>query len=256
MEYIIAEEKNNAGIITLNRPAALNAVCLDMLKEIAAQVELYDQNEGIGAIILRGNDKAFAAGIDLNEINDRKEEKQRFLDEYTQAFERIRKCKKPIIAAIAGYALGIGCELAMACDILLAADNARFGQPEITLGCIAGFGGIQMLTHAIGKAKAMEMVLTGRAMTAEEAERTGLISRIVPLPDLFEEARITAEKIASMPAEAVILAKDSVNHAQNAGLDDGIGYDARNSRICLSSQDFAESLQAFIEKRPPNFRNR
>lgn len=256
MEYIITEEKNNAGIITLNRPAALNAVCLDMLKEIAAQIELYDQDEGIGAIILRGSDKAFAAGIDLNEINERKKENPHFLDEYIQTFERIRKCQKPIIAAIAGYALGIGCELAMACDILLAADNTRFGQPEITLGCIAGFGGIQMLSHTVGKAKAMEMVLTGRAMTAEEAERTGLVSRIVPLPDLFEEAQTTAEKIASMPAEAVVLAKDSVNHAQNSGLDDGIGYDARNSRICLSSLDFAESLQAFIEKRPPNFRNR
>lgn len=256
MRYIIAEEQNNVGTITLNRNDTLNSVCLDMLKEIAAQIEAYDSNDGIGAVVLRGSDKAFAAGIDLNEIQIRKNESTRFLDEYRRTFDRIRNCKKPLIAAVAGYALGIGCELAMVCDILLAADNARFGQPEITLGCIAGFGGTQMLTYAVGKAKAMEMILTGRAMNAQEADSAGLVSRIVPLADLFEDARLTAEKIASMPAEAVLLAKDSVKHALNDGIDDGIDYEGKNSQICLSSRDFAESLQAFIEKRPANLRNR
>ena len=236
MEYIIAQEQNNVGIITLNRVESLNAVCLDMLKEIATQAESYDLSEEIGAIILRGS--------------------LRFLEDYRQTFKRIRTIRKPLIAAVAGYALGIGCELAMSCDILLAADNARFGQPEITLGSIAGFGGTQMLTHAVGKTKAMEMILTGRAMNAEEAERAGLVSRIVPLANLYEDAQTTAEKIASMPAEAVLLAKDSVKHALNTGIDDGIDYEEKNGQICLTSQDFAESLQAFIEKRPPNFRNR
>ncbi len=256
MEYIIAQEQNNVGIITFNRNDSLNAVCLDMLKEIAGQLEVYDRDEGIGAVILRGSEKAFAAGIDLNEISVRKNESSRFLEEYRQTFKRIRNIRKPLIAAVSGYALGIGCELAATCDILLAADNARFGQPEITLGCIAGFGGTQMLTRAIGKAKAMEMILTGRAMNAEEAERAGLVSRIVPLANLFEDAQATAEKIASMPGEAVLLAKDSVKYAQNTGIDDGIDYEGKNGQICLSSQDFAESLQAFIEKRQPNFRNR
>ena len=256
MEYIIAQEQNNVGILTLNRVESLNAVCLDMLKEIATQAESYDLSEEIGAIILRGSEKAFAAGIDLNEISARKNESLRFLEDYRQTFKRIRTIRKPLIAAVAGYALGIGCELAMSCDILLAADNARFGQPEITLGSIAGFGGTQMLTHAVGKAKAMEMILTGRAMNAEEAERAGLVSRIVPLANLYEDAQTTAEKIASMPAEAVLLAKDSVKHALNTGIDDGIDYEEKNGQICLTSQDFAESLQAFIEKRPPNFRNR
>lgn len=255
MNYIISEVQNNVGILTLNRAEALNAVCLEMLEELAAQIKSFDMNNHIGAIVLKGNDKAFAAGIDLNEVNQKTFEKNDFIEDYRQAMAEIFRCRKPIIAAVAGYALGIGCELALNCDIILAADNARFGQPEISLGTVTGFGGSQLLSKAVGKAKAMEMVLTGRAMNAEEAERSGLVSRIVPLPDLFAESLKTAEKIALMPRTAVILAKDAIKHAQNVGLEDGIEYEHKNCQICLNSEDFKESLEAFVEKRTPNFRN-
>ena len=245
MEYIIAQEQNNVGIITLNRVESLNAVCLDMLKEIATQAESYDLSEEIGAIILRGSEKAFAAGIDLNEISARKNESLRFLEDYRQTFKRIRTIRKPLIAAVAGYALGIGCELAMSCDILLAADNARFGQPEITLGSIAGFGGTQMLTHAVGKTKAMEMILTGKAMSAEEASLCGLISRTVPLKDLFEEALRVANRIASLPYQAVLQTKETLKQVENMNLQNGLELELKSCRLSMNTPEFRDILENF-----------
>lgn len=255
MDYIISEIQNNTGIITLNNPEALNAIGSEMLAEIANTIKAYDNNDEVSVIMIRGNEKAFAAGIDLNELSQNLYQDESVLEGFRESFNTIEKCHKPLIASVAGYALGIGCELAMYCDIIFAADNARFGLPEISLGCISGFGGTQLLTRAVGKAKAMEMILTGRAMNAEEAEKCGLISRIIPLNDLDAESVKTAEKISSMPRTAVIMAKDAVRKAKNSNLHDGIDYERRNCQICLNSADFRESLAAFAEKRQPNFRN-
>lgn len=247
---ILSEVRGSVGIITLNRPNALNAVCEGMLKETAEQIALFDEDSKIAAIVLKGSDKAFAAGIDINELQAKLEnEGADALDNTYKYFAEINACRKPLIAAVAGYALGIGCELALSCDIILAADNARFGQPEISLGVIPGFGSTQRLSKTIGKSKTMEMVLTGRALNAEEAVACGIASRIVALPDLFEESIRTAMRIAAQPAYAVLLAKDAVKQSFNSGLDSGIGYENKNCKICLGSPEFKESLASFVEKR-------
>ena len=204
MEYanITVETRENLGIITLNRPQALNAVNAEMLKELALAAEAFDNNDAVRVLIVKGDGKTFAAGIDIKEVLSRADSKFLGIDEMQNCFRRFAAIKKPIIAAVSGYALGIGCELALACDIILAADNARFGQPELSLGTIPAFGATQRLTRALGKAKAMEMILSGRALTAEEAFVSGLVSRIVPLPDLFEDAAKTAVRIAAQPPES------------------------------------------------------
>ena len=211
MEYanITVETRENLGIITLNRPQALNAVNAEMLKELALAAEAFDNNDAVRVLIVKGDGKTFAAGIDIKEVLSRADSKFLGIDEMQNCFRRFAAVKKPIIAAVSGYALGIGCELALACDIILAADNARFGQPELSLGTIPAFGATQRLTRALGKAKAMEMILSARALTAEEAFVSGLISRIVPLPDLFEDAAKTAARIATQPLGALKAAKRS-----------------------------------------------
>lgn len=252
MEYqnILAENRGPVGIITLNRPRALNAVCEQMLQELSQQLDLFCNDDSIAAIVLKGSDKAFAAGIDIGELQNKVENFGiEALDKTYTYFKQIDNCPKPIIAAVAGYALGIGCELALSCDIILVADNARFGQPEISLGVIPGFGSTQRLAKTIGKSKTMEMVLTGRALNAEEAVACGIASRIVALPDLFEEAIKTAMRISALPQNAIRLAKDAIKQAYNSNLEAGIAYENKNCKICLGSNGFKESLQNFIEKR-------
>ena len=252
MEYknILTGVRGSAGIITLNRPKALNAVCESMLEEIAAQLKIFEEDSNIAAIIIRGSDKAFAAGIDLRELQSKVSDNAiEALDDTYKYFRKIDECRKPIIAAVAGYALGIGCELALSCDIILAADNARFGQPEISLGVIPGFGSTQRLCKTIGKSKTMEMILTGRALNAEEAVACGIASRIVALPDLFEECIKTANRIAALPKYAVELAKDAIKQSFNSSLESGIAYENKNCKICLGAKGFKESLDRFIEKR-------
>src|SRR5438309_5600824 len=212
-EYIIVESKGAGAIITLNRPKMLNALSFGVIREIGAAIDDLEADDKIGCILLAGSEKAFAAGADIKEMQPKN-----FIDMFSSDFvaiggDRVARCRKPTIAAVAGYALGGGCELAMMCDFIIAADNAKFGQPEIKLGVIPGIGGTQRLTRAVGKAKAMDLCLTGRMMDAQEAERSGLVARIVPLADLMEEAVKTAETIASMSLPAVMLAKESINRA-------------------------------------------
>lgn len=252
MEYkeILVETRGSVGIITLNRPRALNAINESMLGETAEQITLFDKDDSIAAIVLKGSDKAFAAGIDIKELQAKvTSDAGEALDNTFKHFMKIDHCRKPVIAAVAGYALGIGCELALTCDIILAADNARFGQPEISLGVIPGFGSTQRLTKTIGKSKTMEMILTGRALNAEEAVACGIASRIVALPDLFEESIKTAMRIAALPRGAVKLAKDAIKHSFNMDLDSGIDYENKNCKICLSAKGFKESLDKFMENR-------
>ena len=247
MEYtnITVETRENLGIITLNRPQALNAVNAEMLKELALAAEAFDNNDAVRVLIVKGDGETFAAGIDIKEVLSRADSKFLGIDEMQNCFRRFAAVKKPIIAAVSGYALGIGCELALACDIILAADNARFGQPELSLGTIPAFGATQRLTRALGKAKAMEMILSGRALTAEEAFVSGLISRIVPLPDLFEDAAKTAARIATQPLGALKAAKEAVLAAQNTPLEEGIAFERKAAQCCLAADEFRESLRNF-----------
>lgn len=247
MEYtnITVETRENLGIITLNRPQALNAVNAEMLKELALAAEAFDNNDAVRVLIVKGDGKTFAAGIDIKEVLSRADSKFLGIDEMQNCFRRFAAVKKPIIAAVSGYALGIGCELALACDIILAADNARFGQPELSLGTIPAFGATQRLTRALGKAKAMEMILSGRALTAEEAFVSGLVSRIVPLPDLFEDAAKTAVRIAAQPLGALKAAKGAVLAAQNTPLEEGIAFERKAAQCCLAADEFRESLRNF-----------
>lgn len=247
MEYanITVETRENLGIITLNRPQALNAVNAEILKELALAAEAFDNNDAVRVLIVKGDGKTFAAGIDIKEVLSRADSKFLGIDEMQNCFRRFAAVKKPIIAAVSGYALGIGCELALACDIILAADNARFGQPELSLGTIPAFGATQRLTRALGKAKAMEMILSGRALTAEEAFVSGLVSRIVPLPDLFEDAAKTAVRIAAQPLGALKAAKEAVLAAQNTPLEEGIAFERKAAQCCLAADEFRESLRNF-----------
>lgn len=247
MEYanITVETRENLGIITLNRPQALNAVNAEMLKELALAAEAFDNNDAVRVLIVKGDGKTFAAGIDIKEVLSRADSKFLGIDEMQNCFRRFAAIKKPIIAAVSGYALGIGCELALACDIILAADNARFGQPELSLGTIPAFGATQRLTRALGKAKAMEMILSGRALTAEEAFVSGLVSRIVPLPDLFEDAAKTAVRIVAQPLGALKAAKEAVLAAQNTPLEEGIAFERKAAQCCLAADEFRESLRNF-----------
>lgn len=255
-EFIIAEKRGAVGYIQLNRPEALNALNSGLMGELGAALEEFEADDGVGAILLTGGEKAFAAGADIKEMKEKT-----FVDCYnedfiTKTWERIPRCRKPVIAAVAGYALGGGCEVAMMCDILLAADSAKFGQPEITIATIPGAGGTQRLTRAIGKAKAMDLCLTGRMMDAEEAERAGLVSRIVPAADLQAEAMKTAEKIAKMSRPISMMAKEAVNRAFETTLAEGIRFERRLFHATFSTADQKEGMAAFAEKRKPSFTNR
>ena len=251
MEYenIICETRDKIGIITFNRPKALNAIDAALLRETAARLKAFDEDPEIRVIILKGDDKTFVAGIDIRDMVSKINSPYLGLDDMQKDMKSIADTRKPVIAAVSGYALGIGCELALSCDIILAADNARFGQPEISLGVIPGFGSTQRLCKTIGKSKTMEMILTGRALNAEEAVACGIASRIVALPDLFEECIKTANRIAALPKYAVELAKDAIKQSFNSSLESGIAYENKNCKICLGAKGFKESLDRFIEKR-------
>ena len=254
-EYIIVESKGAVGIITLNRPKMLNALSFGVFREIAAAVDDLEADDAIGCILLTGSEKAFAAGADIKQMAE-----GQFADFYARDpfadLERVPRTRKPLIAAVAGYALGGGCELAMMCDIIIASDTAKFGQPEITLGTIPGIGGTQRLTRAIGKSKAMDLCLTGRMMDAAEAERSGLVSRVVPVDKLMEEALAAAEKIASMSRPAAAMAKEAINRAFETPLSEGMNVERNLFHSTFALEDRSEGMAAFIEKRKPVNKNR
>ncbi len=257
MPYESIETKKHSEVllITLNRPEALNALNKQLMDELTIALKKAEQDKGIGAIVITGSAKAFAAGADIKEMAHKT-----FMDVYQEDFitanwEQTARCRKPVIAAVAGYALGGGCELAMMCDFILAADTAKFGQPEISIGAIPGVGGTQRLTRFIGKSKAMEMCLTGRMMDAEEAERCGLVSRIVPADRLIEEALETAKKIASFSRPIVMIAKEAVNRSYETTLSEGILFERRTFHSVFATNDQKEGMAAFTEKRKPSFTN-
>jgi enoyl-CoA hydratase len=255
-EYVIVEIKAAVGIITLNRPKMLNALSFGVFKEIARAVDALEADENVGCILVAGGEKAFAAGADIKEMQPKT-----FIDIFSSDFasiggDRLARCRKPTIAAVSGYALGGGCELAMMCDIIIAADTAKFGQPEITLGTIPGIGGTQRLTRAVGKSKAMDLCLTGRMMDAAEAERSGLVSRVVPAERLMEEALTAAEKIASMSRPAAEMAKSAINRAFETPLSEGLELERNLFHSTFALEDRSEGMAAFIEKRKPVNKNR
>ena len=255
-KHILVETHGPVGLITLNRPQALNALCTPLIDELGTALDTMEADDAIGAIVLTGSEKAFAAGADIKEMQPKT-----YMDCYlggfiTDGWERVAECRKPIIAAVAGYALGGGCELAMMCDFIIAADTANFGQPEINLGVIPGAGGTQRLTRFVGKSKAMEMCLTGRMMDAAEAERSGLVSRVVPAGELIDDALKTATKIAKLSRPSVFMAKESVNRAYESTLAEGIRFERRLFHSLFATEDQAEGMAAFAEKRKPDFKNR
>jgi enoyl-CoA hydratase/carnithine racemase len=253
-ENIIVETRDHVGLIQLDRPKALNALNSALMRDLGEALIKFDADETIGAIVITGSEKAFAAGADIKEMQSKT-----FVDAYKQDFitaewESVTRIRKPVIAAVAGYALGGGCELAMMCDFILAADTAKFGQPEINLGVMPGAGGTQRLTRFVGKSKSMEMNLTGRFMDADEAERSGLVSRIIPADELIDEAVATASKIAEKGATAVMATKEAVNRAYETTLSEGVRFERRLFHALFSTADQAEGMEAFIEKRTPNFK--
>jgi len=254
-ENIIVETRGKVGFVRLNRPQALNALNAALLGELGAAVDAFEADPDIGCIVITGSDKAFAAGADIKEMAT-KSFMDAFMNDLAADWDRVARARKPVVAAVAGFALGGGCELAMHCDIIIAADNAKFGQPEIKLGVIPGIGGTQRLAHAVGKAKAMDLCLTGRMMDAAEAERAGLVSRIVPLASLMDEALKTADTIASMSLPALMLAKEAVNRAFETTLAEGIRFERRAFHSLFATADQKEGMAAFIEKRPAKFTNR
>ena len=255
-QNILVETKGAVGIVTLNRPDALNALNKALMDELTAALDAYEADENIHCIVITGSQKAFAAGADIKEMQPKS-----YMDVYKEDFitanwERASRCRKPVIAAVAGYALGGGCELAMMCDFIIAADNAKFGQPEIKLGVMPGAGGTQRLTRFVGKSKAMEMSLTGRMMDAEEAERSGLVSRIVPLGELMDEVLKTAQAVADMSLPIAMMTKESVNRAYETTLSEGVRFERRLFHSMFATEDQTEGMAAFVEKRKPQFRNR
>jgi enoyl-CoA hydratase len=253
-ENIIVETHGRVGLIRLNRPSALNALCDALMNELGGQLLAFDADPAIGAIILTGNEKAFAAGADIKEMKDRAHPAALLEDFIGSRWETVLKVKKPVIAAVAGFALGGGCELAMMCDFILAADTARFGQPEINLGVLPGAGGTQRLTRAVGKSKAMDMILTGRMMDAAEAERANLVSRVFPADQLLPEALKIAERLANLSPVAVALAKQAVNRAFETTLVEGVRHERALFLSLFGTPDQREGMAAFTEKRKPAFR--
>ena len=255
-ETIVVDVEDHVATIRLDRPEAMNALNSQLLGELAQALREVEANERVRCVILTGSDKAFAAGADVREMAE-----MSFVDAFTRDLfgaetQQILRCRKPIVAAVAGYALGGGCELAMMCDFVIAADTAKFGQPEINLGVVAGIGGTQRLTRLVGRSKAMDMHLTGRNMGAEEAERAGLVSRVVPARKLMEEARAAAERISEKSAVAVMAVKEAVNRAEETSLAEGVLFERRLFHALFSTEDQAEGMSAFLEKREPQFRDR
>jgi enoyl-CoA hydratase len=254
-EHILVETRGAVGLITLNRPKALNALSSPLMAELTQALGAFEADSSIGAMVLTGSEKAFAAGADIKEMQTKTWSEAYMEDFITAGWERLTRCRKPVIAAVAGFALGGGCEVAMMCDFIIAADNAKFGQPEVNLGIPPGAGGTQRLTRFVGKSKSMEMCLTGRFMDAEEAERAGLVSRVVPAADLLDDAIKTAEAIASKSMAANMIIKEAVNRAYETTLSEGVRFERRMFHSCFGSQHQIEGMAAFAEKRKPVFKN-
>jgi len=252
---ILTEIRSRVGLITLNRPKALNALNNPLMREVMDALETFDRQEDIGAMVITGNEKAFAAGADIKEMADKSAAEMKSND-YTAVFDRIRSIQKPVIAAVSGWALGAGCEVAMSCDMIVASESAKFGQPEITLGVIPGAGGTQRLTRAVGKAIAMEMILNNRTLTAQEAYQFGLVNRVVPVETYLEEALKLVEEIASRAPLAVRTAKKMINQVYEESLSDGLAEEKQEFYNLFSSEDQKEGMQAFIEKRKPEWRGK
>ncbi|MFJ5697558.1 enoyl-CoA hydratase [Arthrobacter sp. NPDC093139] len=252
---ILVERRGRVGLVTLNRPAALNALNRATLDELVAAVSAMDADPGVGAVVITGSGKAFAAGADIKEMASLGYMEMYDAD-WFRGWEDLTRLRIPLIAAVSGFALGGGCELAMMCDFIVAGDNAKFGQPEINLGVLPGMGGSQRLTRAVGKAKAMDMILTGRFIDADEAERAGLVARVVPAGDTVEEALKAAEVIASKSKPAAMLAKEAVNAAFETGLSQGVLFERRLFHSLFATEDQKEGMAAFSEKRQPEFRHR
>ena len=255
-EMILTETQGKVAVIRLNRPQALNALCDQLMTELGDALRGYDKDPAIAAIVVTGSERAFAAGADIKEMKDRAYPSVYFNDFIGERWETVLEIQKPVIAAVAGFALGGGCELAMMCDLIIAADTAKFGQPEINLGIIPGAGGSQRLTRAVGKSKSMEMILTGRMMDAAEAERSNLVCRVVPAADLVAEAVKIGEKIAALSGPSVAMAKEAVNAAFESGLREGVRTERRLFLSLFATEDQKEGMSAFAEKRKPAFRNR
>ena len=254
-EHIITETRGKVGLITINRPKVLNALSSGVMDELGSAIDGYEADTEIGAIVITGSEKAFAAGADISQMKD-----HTFSDAYMGNFisrnwERVTECRKPVIAAVAGYALGGGCELAMMCDFIVAGDNAQFGQPEILLGIIPGAGGTQRLTRAVGKSKAMDMCLTGRRMDAEEAERSGLVSRVFPADELVDKTVEIAQKIADFSQIAATMVTETVDRAYELTLAEGVLFERRAFHAMFATNDQKEGMAAFVEKRKPNWQN-
>ncbi|MDF1721212.1 MAG: enoyl-CoA hydratase [Minwuia sp.] len=253
---ILTDTRGAVGLITLNRPEALNALNKQLMDELGQALDGYEADDAIGCIVITGSAKAFAAGADIKEMQPKS-----YMDAYKEDFitanwERVTRCRKPVIAAVGGYALGGGCELAMMCDFIIAADTAKFGQPEINLGVIPGSGGTQRLTRFVGKSKAMEMVLTARMMDSAEAERSGLVSRVVPADDLVDEALKVASRIAELSRPSVMMAKEAVNKAYESMMREGVMFERRLFHSLFATEDQSEGMAAFAEKRKPNFKHK
>jgi enoyl-CoA hydratase len=254
-QNILVETRGKVGLIRLNRPQALNALNRALMQDLTQALDAFEADPDIGCMVITGSDRAFAAGADIKEMAD-KTFADAFIGDFTAAWDRAATVRKPVIAAVAGFALGGGCELAMQCDLIVAADNAKFGQPEIKLGVIPGIGGTQRFTRAVGKAKAMDLILTGRMMDAQEAERGGLVARIVPLASLVDEAVKVAETIASMSLPSVLAAKEAVNRSFETTLAEGVHFERRVFHSLFATADQKEGMAAFIAKRPPKFENK
>src|SRR5471032_1478968 len=254
-QNIIVDTHGRVGVIRLNRPQALNALNRALITELIQAIDVFEADDGIGCLLITGNEKAFAAGADIKEMAD-KTFIEAYLGDFCADWDRAARARKPVVAAVAGFALGGGCELSMQCDIVIAADNAKFGQPEIKLGVIPGIGGTQRLTRAVGKAKAMEMILTGRMMDAAEAEKSGLVARVVPAASLMEEAMKVAETIANMSLHSVLAGKEAINRAFEGGLSEGVIFERRIFHALFATEDQKEGMKAFVEKRKPVWKNK
>jgi enoyl-CoA hydratase len=254
-QNIVVEAKGRVGIIRLNRPQALNALNKALIDELTKVVDAFDADDKIGCMLITGNEKAFAAGADIKEMAD-KPFIEAYLGDFVSNWNAVAKARKPVVAAVAGFALGGGCELAMQSDIVIAADTAKFGQPEIKLGVIPGIGGTQRLAHAVGKAKAMDLILTGRMMDATEAERSGLVARVVPAASLMDEAMRVAETIANMSLPSVLAGKEAINRAFESGLSEGMAFERRIFHSLFATEDQKEGMKAFVEKRAPKWKNK
>ena len=254
-QNLIVETKGRVGVITLNRPQALNALNRALVMELTQAIDAFEADAAIGCLLITGSDKAFAAGADIKEMAD-KTFIEAYLGNFAADWHAPTRARKPIVAAVAGFALGGGCELAMQCDIIIAADNAKFGQPEIKLGVIPGIGGTQRLTRAVGKAKAMDMILTGRMMDAAEAERSNLVARVVPAASLMDEAMKAADTIANMSLPSVLAGKEAVDRAFESSLAEGVAFERRIFHAMFATEDQKEGMKAFVEKRKPQWKNK